>query len=63
MAAVKAIGIYGKTRAVPDALAAQIQSMLQGMISEYMVEHTDRFIQMGGSGSFTDKNPSYIRYV
>jgi hypothetical protein len=63
MTAIKAFGVYGKGRAIPDALSAQVQAMLDGMISEYMVEHTDRPIRMGGSSGFGGRRPSYIRYI
>jgi hypothetical protein len=63
MAAMKATGIYGKSRAIPEALAAQVQAGIEGMISEYMVDHSDALMQLGGEGTFFTRNPSYIRYL
>jgi hypothetical protein len=63
MAALKVIGIYGSTRAVPEALASQVQEGIAGMISEYMVDHTDETMQMGGDGTFYQRNPSYLRFI
>lgn len=63
MAALKAIGIYGSTRSVPEALAAQVQEGIAGMISEYLVDHTDGIMQIGGDGTFFDRHPSYLRFI
>lgn len=63
MAAMKAFGVYGKGRSIPEALSAQVQSLLDGMVSEYMVEHTDRPIRMGGFGNFNNRRSSYVRYI
>jgi hypothetical protein len=63
MAALKVVGIYGPGRSNPDALAAQIQEMLGGMVSEYLIDHSENPVQMGGVGGFVDRYPTHLRII
>ena len=63
MAALKVIGVYGPGRSNPDALAGQIQEMLAGMVSEYLVDHSEDPVQMGGQGGFLDRYPTHLRII
>lgn len=63
MAALKVIGIYGPGRSAPDALASQVQSLLDGMLTEYLINHSEDPIQMGGVGGFMDRYPTHLRMI
>jgi hypothetical protein len=63
MAALKVLGIYGAGKSDPQALASQIQDMLDGMLSEYLIDHSEEPIQMGGVGGFMDRYPTHLRMI
>jgi hypothetical protein len=63
MAALKVVGIYGPGRSSPDALVSQIQEMLSGMVSEYLIDHSEHPVQMGGVGGFNDRYPTHLRII
>lgn len=63
IAALKVIGVFGTGRANPEALSAQVSEMLNGMVSEYIIDHSERPIQMGGIGDFSDKFSARMRFI
>jgi hypothetical protein len=63
MAALKVIGVFGPGRSNPEALAAQVQELLAGMVSEYLIDHSEDPVQMGGVGGFMDRYPTHLRLI
>jgi hypothetical protein len=63
MAALKVAGIYGGERVNLEMLSAQIRDNLEGMVSEYITDHSENPIQLGGSGGLSDRYPRHLRFI